>query len=64
MWNCYPEEAVGGNGRPQAALDTRRELVPPANSNVIVTVTGLLPVNQNQKFFTFGVFQLLIFLNG
>lgn len=43
----YPEEAVGGFLRPQTALHTRRQLVYPAHSKVIIIVTGLLSGHKN-----------------
>lgn len=43
----YPEEAVRGALRSQTALHTWRELVPPANSKVIIIVTGLLSEHGN-----------------
>lgn len=45
----YPEEAVGGSLGSQTALHTRRELVPPANSEVIIIVTCLLSEHENMN---------------
>lgn len=45
----YPEEAVGGPLGSQTALHTRRELVPPANSEVIIIVTCLLSEHENMN---------------
>lgn len=45
----YPEEAVGGPLGSQTALHTRRELVPPANSEVIIIITCLLSEHENMN---------------
>lgn len=45
----YPEEAVVRTLRPHTALHTRRQLLNPAFSEVIIVVTGLLSEHENRN---------------